>query len=478
MGLRINHNISSIMALRNLRINDRMQQRSLERLSTGQRINRASDDPSGLVISEQLRAQIRGLSQAVENSQHASNLIGTAEAALNEVQSLLIGIRDSVIFSINSGGNSNEQVSAKQDAVDNTISAIDRIAATTRFGSKPLLNGVSDFIVTAQSSKVTDLTLRNIQFSTASSISFAVNLTSAAHQANLSANGYVTAGTSDSIIRISGSLGVEDLTVASTLTVVQFDDAVNAMKWNTGVYSTGGVLTSIEFGSQETIKLDVVSGTFHAIGGDLTAASGVQIDDGDDIEGNVNGTQFTALGLKASLVSSFFSGDILFADDVGVVAQSFTVKKSGLTFQLNGGTSANDRETVGIKGIHASGLGMAIRTLGGESMGGYLTSLQSGGANDLFNNPTNALRIMDAAIDDISDLRAYLGAFKAYTIDTNINSLDVAIENLTSSESMIRDLDFAEETANFTRSQILFQAGTAVMAQANLIPQSVLTLLQ
>jgi flagellin len=478
MGLRINHNISSIMALRNLRINDRMQQRSLERLSTGQRINRASDDPSGLVISEQLRAQIRGLGQAVENSHHASNLIGTAEAALNEVQSLLIGIRDSVIFAINDGGNSNEQISAEQDAVDNTISAIDRIAATTRFGSKPLLNGVSDFTVTARSTGITELTLRNIQFTNASSIAFTVNLTSAAHQAHLSGNGYVAGGASNSIIRISGSLGVEDLTVASSLTVAQFDAAVNAMKWNTGVYATGGVLQSIEFGSQETIKLDVVTGTFNELSGGLTSASGVQTDDGEDIEGNVNGTQFTAIGLKASLVSDFFSGDIMFDDAVGVANQSFTVKKSGLTFQLNSGPSANDRETVGIKGINASNLGMAQRTLGGESIGGYLTSMQSGGANDLFADPTNALRIMDAAIEDISDLRAYLGAFKAYTIDTNINSLEVAIENLTSSESMIRDLDFAEETANFTRAQILFQAGTAVMAQANLIPQAVLTLLQ
>ena len=103
MALRINTNISSITALRNLQAADRAQQKSLERLSTGLRINRASDDPSGLVISEQLRAQIRGIKQALENSQNASNLISTTEAALNEVSSLLLGIRESILFALNTG---------------------------------------------------------------------------------------------------------------------------------------------------------------------------------------------------------------------------------------------------------------------------------------------------------------------------------------------------------------------------------------
>ena len=120
---------------------------------------------------------------------------------------------------------------------------------------------------------------------------------------------------------------------------------------------------------------------------------------------------------------------------------------------------------------------MAMRTKFIFVTGGVLSSLRSGGANDLLSNPENALRIVDAAIDDVTDLRAYLGAFKQQTIDTNINSLAVAVENLTASESTIRDLDFAAETAEFTRSQILFYSGIAVMAQTNLISQSVLTLL-
>jgi flagellin len=111
-------------------------------------------------------------------------------------------------------------------------------------------------------------------------------------------------------------------------------------------------------------------------------------------------------------------------------------------------------------------------------VGGYLNSLVSGGANDLTKNPGNATAILDAALDNINSLRGFLGAFASQTLDSNINSLGIAVENLTASESQIRDLDFASEVANFTRSQILFQAGTSVLASANQSPQQVLRLLQ
>jgi len=110
--------------------------------------------------------------------------------------------------------------------------------------------------------------------------------------------------------------------------------------------------------------------------------------------------------------------------------------------------------------------------------GGHLDSIRAGGENDMFNDPGNAARIVDAAINDVSDVRAYLGAFVNDTIDPNISSLNIAIENLVASESEIRDLDFASETAEYTRAQILFQAGISVLSQANIIPQSVLKLLQ
>jgi len=150
MALKINNNVSSMLALHQLNETDRRQTATFERLSTGLRINRASDDPSGLVISEQLRAQVESLKKASENAENASNLINTGEAALNEVSSLLIQMRQSAVFSLNTGGASVDQLRAEQDSVDQAIQAIDRIASTTRFGTRNLLNGEAGFNIKSQ----------------------------------------------------------------------------------------------------------------------------------------------------------------------------------------------------------------------------------------------------------------------------------------------------------------------------------------
>ena len=151
-------------------------------------------------------------------------------------------------------------------------------------------------------------------------------------------------------------------------------------------------------------------------------------------------------------------------------------------FQLNQSGGAHDREQIGISSVHSSLLGGPTQTIngvGGNSLtiGGFLSSLVSGETNDLNSDAQNALRIVDEAIGQITDSRAFLGAFQSGTVDTNITSLSVALENLSAAESRVRDLDFAKETAEFTKNQILFQSGIAVIAQANLISQSVLTLL-
>jgi flagellin len=156
----------------------------------------------------------------------------------------------------------------------------------------------------------------------------------------------------------------------------------------------------------------------------------------------------------------------------------FTVEKSGLLFQLNTEGTVGDQHIIGLPNMTASSLGTVERTIGGKTIGGYLASVRAGQANDLFKNPGNATKIVDAAINTVSDVRAYLGAFVNDTIEPNVASLNIAIENLVASESEIRDLDFASETAEFTRSQILYQAGISVLSQANLMPQAVLKLLQ
>ncbi len=487
MGLRINNNVTALRALRNLQINDRNQSRSLERLSTGLRINRASDDPSGLVISEQLRAQISSLKQAVDNSQNAAGLIGTADAALQEVADLLIGLKDSAVFALNEGGSSPQQVSAEQAAVDQAISAISRIANTTRYAGRNLLDGSSSFkFLSTASAAFNDVTVRRFDFATGvTSSAVTLSVATVALRRTVTIGAVGTAA----VIRISGDRGTVDVGLASGGLAPSVASAINRVSNSTGVFASGVLAYSEEFGKNRLNTITVVSGTVAGVaaGGSLAlAAAGV---DGKVV---VGGQQFTGDGRFFEVNTTQFSISFnLLSGAPGMFpaagTRSFKISNTGLNFQLNERAQGTDSLRIGIGSVVASALGaekigdqIALHSgaVAGTTQFGFLDSLKTGGDNDLDSNAGNALRIVNKAIDQISALRGFLGAAQAQTIEPNIDALGVAIENLTSAESSIRDLDFAEETSIFTRTQVLFQAGTAVLASANLIPQNVLTLLR
>jgi flagellin len=165
MSLRINNNIAAINAHRNLTLTTRQLSSSMEKLSSGYRINRAADNPAGLVISEQFRAQIAGLGQAIENSEGSINMIQTAEGALNEMNNLLISMRELAIHAANEGFNDTDQLAADQAEITNAIKTIDRIAANTQFGTKKLLDGTKDNIATITSSNTAGITILNSELS-------------------------------------------------------------------------------------------------------------------------------------------------------------------------------------------------------------------------------------------------------------------------------------------------------------------------
>ena len=483
MALKINNNVSSMLALRQLNETDRKQTSTLERLSTGLRINRASDDPSGLVISEQLRAQVESLKKASENAENASNLINTGEAALNEVSSLLIQMRQSAVFSLNTGGASVDQLKAEQDSVDQAIQAIDRIASTTRFGTRNLLNGEAGFNIKSQDSAILDLRPISLKFDLRTSqTTYSLNVTTSAEQAQFSAvggSGKVASGGAITL-RLTGNLGTEEINLASGATITAFRDAVNILRGNTGVYASGNKIFSDGFGSEQTIRLELVGGggAFSGAGGAVNAAGAFSQDYGVDAAANLNGSAVQANGNDLSIVSSFFTGSINLAPGTTTGQYRFTIRNSGLLFQLSSQAAPTDQTIIGIPDVATTELGVEQRTTGGITFGGFVRSLASGGSSDMQNDPANAVRILDAAIDQISDIRAFLGAFTHDNIQPAIRELGVHIENLAASESSIRDLDFAAETSEMTRNQILFQAGVAVIGQANQIPQSVLRLLQ
>ncbi|MCC6738580.1 MAG: flagellin [Planctomycetia bacterium] len=482
MTLRINTNLAAIRALKNLRATDQAQQTSLERLSTGLRINRASDDPSGLVISEQLRGQISGLKQASENTQNATNMIGTADAALQQVSDLLNDIRQSAIFALNTGASSPDQVAAEQASVDQAVAAINRIAQTTRFADGSLLNGTKGYQVTAQNAAIQNLDLRRVSFAPgATSRTFAANYTTAATRRTIAGIG---ASAGAATIRVTGALGSREISFAAATAAVDVQAAIDAVAQETGVFfSAAGTAASEGFGKDQFINIELLSGTIAGLAaGSNTGTAGVDgtlLIDGQTFTGKGNHFEIHSGNIDASL-------DIAAGTATGAIATFLTVANSGVEFQVNETASPTDRIALGIRDISASKLGFDIRVdvlttaASGSSTneGGFLSSLLTGGSNDLINNPGNALQIIDAAVSQVTGLRGFLGALQSFNLEPNLNNLEVSIENITAAESSIRDLDFAAETAEFTRTQVLFQAGVSVLGSANLIPQTVLTLLQ
>jgi len=283
MGLRINHNVMSLIAQRNLGVTDAKMSKSLERLSSGLKINRAADNPAGLVISEQLRAQIAGLGQAIENSERGVTFAQVAEGSLVEVNSILTQLRTLALDSANSAVNDSNALAANQAEVTNALAAINRIASNTQYGTKTLFGQSTGFTF-----------------------------------------------------------------------------QIGANSGQTAVLTLGDVATS-------------------------TLATGV-----------TNSSSFSSLS------------------DIAVTSAALA---------------------------------------------------------------TDSLALVDSAISQIATRRGTIGSFQKNTLETNISSLNVALENMTAAESTIRDADFAAEMAELTRTQILMQAGTAMLANANQAPGMVLSLL-
>ena len=249
MGLRINTNLPSLIALNHLRIADERQQKSMERVSTGLRINRASDDPAGLALSESMRAEIRALHKASENADHAGNLISTADAAITQIGDLLVKIRASAIFALNSTAGPS-QLSAEQDSLESMIDSVRRISKTTRFGGIPLLDGEASFQTeSVDPTELRDIRPTRVRFNPVTDVTaFSGEIASAAQQAMFVASG-VTGGNITLEVRGpqgSMTLGLPDGTTASGVAA-----AIDSVRGFTGIYASGATILTEQYGSAE-----------------------------------------------------------------------------------------------------------------------------------------------------------------------------------------------------------------------------------
>ncbi|CAA9374659.1 MAG: Flagellin protein FlaA, partial [uncultured Phycisphaerae bacterium] len=211
---RINTNVASLTAQRGLNKSQNLLNNTLQRLSSGLRINRGADDPAGLIASEGLRSEIAGINQAIDNSSRASNVISTAEGALSEVASLLLNVKDLVVEAANSGALSAEEIKANQLQVDSAVESITRISNTTTFAGLKLLNGSLDYLTSGVSTAdVKSLDISQANFGTQASIPVEVNVITSARTGELEFR--ASAITTSVTLEIAGTEGVDVLTFTS-----------------------------------------------------------------------------------------------------------------------------------------------------------------------------------------------------------------------------------------------------------------------
>ncbi len=458
---RINTNVTSLISSRILNDNNKSLNKSLERLSTGLRINRGADDPAGLIASENLRAEKASIGAAIGNAERASSIISTAEGALTEISSKLIKLQELVSQAASSGGLTPEEVEANQVQVDGIVNSINRIASQTSFQGVKLLDG-SQAIQASGGGDIEDLQVHSAKLGDADTMDLDMTVTAATTATVAAPAGALSA---DQTIEISGAKGSHVFSFANGATLAEVSDAINAVKEVTGVSAAAGALNSIEYGADQFVRVRVLSGA----GGGYADA----FQEGTDSKVTVNGMAATVSGRDVSLRTSTLSLDFKLAsetDGTGANAQTITITGGGAKFQLSPNAGMAGYEVIGINSV-------AAHDLGADAIG-FLSDITTGREYNLTDDAEKAMNIVKSAVKQVASMRGRLGSFQTDSLGSTINSLNVAMENVTAAESAIRDTDFAAETANMTRSQILVNAATSVLAMANAAPQSVLGLLR
>ncbi|MBK9129126.1 MAG: flagellin [Phycisphaerales bacterium] len=465
---RINTNVSALNAQRNLNRAYAVLNQTMEHLSTGLRISRGKDDPAGLIVSERLRSEISAVGQAISNTQRAKLVVSTTEGALDEVAALLKDIQAKIVESANSGAMSDDEVRANQLQIDSAIDSITRIANTTSFGGRRVLDGSLHYSVSGvNSNRIAAQTINAAQFGSLPTVPVTVRVISQAQRASAS---FPFAALSTPItVEVKGRLGVASLSFGSATTVNQVALAIAAVRDSTGVSATtsGSVLKMVStgVGKKELASIKVLSGSTPFITDTERR--------GTDAVATVNGALAQADGVNLTVKTASLDADLTISTTFPPGSSTtFNVTGGGALFQVGPRVNTNLQVNVGVPSVAASNLGNPVV--------GYLATLKSGGPNAIVNSGVNfkaASDIVAKAIDQVSVLRGRLGAFERGTLDANINQLGITMENLTSAESNIRDADFAGETSQLARNQILVNAGTTVLTLANQTTQSVLRLL-
>jgi len=413
----VQHNLTAMNSNRMLGLTKNSQAKSTEKLSSGYQINRAADDAAGLAISEKMRKQIRGLTQASANAQDGISAVQTAEGALNEVQDMLQRMNELAVKAAN-GTNSKSDRAAIQDEIDQLTTEIDRVSTTTKFNETYLLKGTNK-----------DGNVGKLTYATAKSAITAMDSDKGFVESNMTfqtnkGSNYGTAGTD------STKYNKSELTFNNKNYVVV--DSIEAGD----TASTAATFSQIEkdiVGTATSIKVfDSLEGAMKAMRADNAAEL-------KNVSAATDKTGTTKIKFEA------------FAD---------MNRSADLSLHVGADSTADNKINMNVANLSARGLGVNGLRVDGDTT----------------TKATNAIDTIAAALQKVSDQRANLGAIQN-RLEHTINNLDNVVENTTSAESAIRDTDMAKEMVKYSNNNILSQAGQAMLAQANQSNQGVLSLL-
>lgn len=493
----IQTNVSSLNAQRNLNMSQSELNRSLQRLSSGMRINSARDDAAGLAISERMTSQVRGLMQANRNANDGISFSQVAESAMGNMGDILQRVRELAVQSGNASNSASDR-QALQAEVTQLTSELQRFATTTQFNGQNLLDGSlasAVYQVGANANQTITATTNNFQTNAYGNYRFTgVDMKAASGLGSAQTSGAI----SGQSLNVKGSVGSSTVSVSNGDSAKALAAKVNLQTGTTGVTAWAKTEATLEFGasgnysfSLQTREDSSTASSARTVSFSLTATTGATA-----LSQAVNAIneQSAKTGITAKLNST----------NTGVVLTN----EEGKRIMFGGSASGVAGALTARNGTGTSG---HVLTRGSETSGGYIegqvyfdssksysmtTNASSGGvvtngttsvsstldqvANldiSTVTGATNALFVVDAALSIVNDQRAKFGALQS-RFESTISNLQTSTENLSASRSRIRDADFASETASLTRTQILQQAGTAMLAQANSLPNNVLSLLK
>ncbi|QDF96490.1 flagellin [Azoarcus sp. DD4] len=487
----INTNVQSLTAQRNLNTSAGSLATSLQRLSSGLRINSAKDDAAGLAISERFTAQIKGLDQARRNANDGISLAQTAEGALQSSGDILQRIRELAVQSSNATNSASDR-QALNDEVNALTSELNRIASTTEFNGKKLLDGsftTATFQVGANAGQTISATTAN--FSTTQYGNYRIgsaaatttggkgDLTMGSTASAITSNAGTASRVAGGAITINGSAGASSVTIAAGASAKKAAEQINGETGKTGVTASAKTEIDVSFSAANTsYKFDLTSDNSTAVTISFTTGA----NDKDGLAAAVNA--FNDVSAKTGVTAR--------VNDAGTGIT--LLNSAGENITVANAASGSATATIGGQSTAAGATAVATGQLVLDSEKSF--SIEAANTTDFFNATAAAgqlqkvsnldvssvdaaqrsIAMVDAALAAVNGQRAKFGALQS-RFENTIANLQTTSENMSASRSRIRDTDFAAETANLTRAQILQQAGTAMLSQANALPQNVLSLL-